>query len=278
MQEVILEDNKVIVSRTDKKGVITYINDYFCEISGFSREELLGKPHNIIRHPDMPRVVFKIFWERLLNGQTIKAFVKNRCKDDNKYYWVTAFASPTMEKGNIKTLFSYRTKIPDFAKKEITEIYNILLDYEKTHTLRESEEFLNNFLKARNLTFDGMVNRLLEGKQVLNETLLQVNVEKFKFDHIFFKLSLINSVKFYKETPEVTPPTKCNFGKWIESVKHQKFANSKEFNDLIIVHNEIHKLLQDYVNTKDESLLQKVEDDTNILFNDLQKLIDKEEK
>ena len=278
MQEVILDDNRVIVSRTDKKGIITYINDYFCKISGFSREELLGHPHNIIRHPDMPKVVFKLFWDRLLNGKTIKAFVKNKCKDENKYYWVTAFASPTMKDSQIKTLFSYRTKIPDFAKKEISQIYNILLEYEKTHSLKESEEFFNNFLKVRNLTFDTMMNRLLEGKQVLNEILLQINVEKFKFDHIFFKLHLINSVRFYKEKPEVTTSSECNFGKWIESIKYQPFANSNEFKDLIQIHNEIHSLLQEYVDTNNDSLLIKIEDDTNILFDDLQKLIDKEEK
>ncbi len=86
-EEIVLENNRYLVSETDDKGVITYCNDYFTEISGYSREELIGQQHNIIRHPDMPRVIFKLLWERIQSGKNINAVVKNLAKD-GKYYWI----------------------------------------------------------------------------------------------------------------------------------------------------------------------------------------------
>ncbi|MCJ7765971.1 MAG: PAS domain-containing protein, partial [Thiovulaceae bacterium] len=87
-EQVKLDKYTYIMSRTDTKGNIEFGNDYFFEISGYSREELMGKPHNTIRHPDMPRVIFKMMWDRLKQGKNIFALVKNLAKD-GRYYWVT---------------------------------------------------------------------------------------------------------------------------------------------------------------------------------------------
>ena len=70
-EEIELENNRYLVSETDEKGIITYCNDYFTEISGYDREELLGQQHNLIRHPDMPKVVFKLLWERIQSGKIL---------------------------------------------------------------------------------------------------------------------------------------------------------------------------------------------------------------
>jgi len=78
---------RVIISETDLKGVITFANRKFCEISGYSVDELIGKPHNIIRHPDMPKAAFKIMWETIQTGATWRGLVKNLRKD-GLYYWV----------------------------------------------------------------------------------------------------------------------------------------------------------------------------------------------
>ena len=80
-EEIILNSKRYIVSKTDTKGNLIYANDYFVEISGYSHGELMGKPHNIIRHPDMPRVLFKLMWQRIKTGQNIMAIVKNQTKD-----------------------------------------------------------------------------------------------------------------------------------------------------------------------------------------------------
>ena len=92
-EEVDFDENVELVSTTDKRGVITYVNDEFCETSGFTREDLINKNHNVIRHPDMPKAAFKDLWEHLSQGQAWRGAVKNRCKD-GRYYWVDAFVTP----------------------------------------------------------------------------------------------------------------------------------------------------------------------------------------
>ena len=79
-QEVTYSDNQELVSTTDLRGVITYVNKEFCAIAGYSEEELLGKNHNIVRHPDMPKAAFKEMWEKLKQGHSWRGMVKNRCK------------------------------------------------------------------------------------------------------------------------------------------------------------------------------------------------------
>lgn len=92
---------QIIVSKTDSGGRITYANDTLLEISGYSEEELLGKPHNFIRHPEMPRVVFKLLWERIKAGNEAFAYVMNRCKNGD-HYWVFAHVTPNYDgAGNI---------------------------------------------------------------------------------------------------------------------------------------------------------------------------------
>jgi aerotaxis receptor len=98
-----------IISVTDPKGIITYINDTFVEISGFSREELIGQPHNIVRHPDMPSEVFAFMWKQLKAGKSFLGMIKNRCKDGS-YYWVKAFIIPIITDGKIIGYESVRTK------------------------------------------------------------------------------------------------------------------------------------------------------------------------
>ena len=106
--ERMLPRGMLIVSKTDLKGIITYVNDAFVEISGFSREELIGKNHNIIRHPDMPPQAFKWLWDTLDEGLPWRGLVKNRCKNGD-YYWVKALASPIKVKDNIVGYLSVRS-------------------------------------------------------------------------------------------------------------------------------------------------------------------------
>ncbi len=97
-----------IVSKTDLKGAITYANDAFVELSGFSREELIGKNHNIVRHPDMPPAAFSWLWDTIKTGQPWRGIVKNRCKNGD-YYWVEAFVVPVKKSGRIVEFMSVRT-------------------------------------------------------------------------------------------------------------------------------------------------------------------------
>ncbi|GIU02880.1 methyl-accepting chemotaxis protein [Shewanella algidipiscicola] len=113
-REVKLNDNDELISSTDPRGVITYVNQAFINISGYSESELLGQHHNLVRHPDMPAAAFADLWQKLKAGQSWRGMVKNRCKDGS-FYWVDAFVSPMYEQGKLIGYQSVRVK-PD-AKK-----------------------------------------------------------------------------------------------------------------------------------------------------------------
>jgi len=106
-KEVPFQDGEVLISKTDTKGILTYCNDAFERISGYSREELIGKSHNIVRHPDMPKQAFKWLWDTLKAERPWRGLVKNRCKSGD-HYWVRATVAPIMEGGSIVGYVSVR--------------------------------------------------------------------------------------------------------------------------------------------------------------------------
>ena len=106
-------DRSAIVSKTNKNGVITFVNDQFCEISGYTREELLGKSHNIVRHPDTPKKVFQEMWDTILSGHAWRGVIKN-AKKDGSAYWVNAVINPIIDsKGQIVEFIAIRTDITE---------------------------------------------------------------------------------------------------------------------------------------------------------------------
>ena len=107
--EAEFKDGTILVSATDIKGRLTFVNQAFVDISGFTREELIGQPHNIVRHPDMPPEAFEDLWRDLKAGKPWNGYVKNRCKNGN-YYWVLASATPVLENGVVTGFTSIRTK------------------------------------------------------------------------------------------------------------------------------------------------------------------------
>ncbi len=117
--EIQLKDTTLIVSKTDLKGQITYINRDFIDISGFSEQELIGQPHNIVRHPDMPVEAFADLWATLKAGRPWTGMVKNRCKNGD-YYWVLANATPIWENGQVTGYMSVR-RMPSRAQVDAAE-------------------------------------------------------------------------------------------------------------------------------------------------------------
>jgi len=119
-----------ILSTTDAKGRITRVNEEFVDICGFQPDELIGQPHNVIRHPDMPRAAFEQMWQRLKNGQSWLGAVKNRCKNGD-HYWVQAYAIPIKDdQGNVLELQSVRSRLPDDARDRAESIYAKLREQE----------------------------------------------------------------------------------------------------------------------------------------------------
>jgi len=149
-EEIALDAKRYIVSETDAKGKITYCNDYFKEISGYTEEELIGSPHNIIRHPDMPRVVFKLLWETISKGKNINAVVKNLTKD-GRYYWIfTEFEiRKNIDTGEIIGYHASRKTISKHVIEVIAELYAKLLEIEKKDGIDASEDYLVKFLKEK---------------------------------------------------------------------------------------------------------------------------------
>ncbi|OEE31491.1 chemotaxis protein [Vibrio genomosp. F10 str. ZF-129] len=120
--EVDFASSEELVSTTDPRGVITYANDAFCSISGYSRDELIGKNHNMVRHPDMPKEAFFDLWQHLKQGQPWRGAVKNRCKD-GRYYWVDAFVTPIYSNGEITGYQSVRRTLDTKYKSAATKMY-----------------------------------------------------------------------------------------------------------------------------------------------------------
>jgi len=102
-------DNIPLVSTTDLKGKITFVNDAFVQISGFTREELMGMDHNMVRHPDVPPPVFADMWRTLQSNKPWMGVIKNRCKNGD-YYWVNAFVTPILDNGQVIGYQSVRSK------------------------------------------------------------------------------------------------------------------------------------------------------------------------
>ncbi|MGB4101279.1 MAG: methyl-accepting chemotaxis protein [Alphaproteobacteria bacterium] len=125
--EAHFRDDQIIYSETDDKGRITQVNQAFIDVSGFTREELIGQPHNIVRHPDMPSEAFEDFWRDLKAGKSWCGYVKNRCKNGD-YYWVFASASPLIENGQFKGYSSVRTKPSRDAVAQVNGVYRLFRD------------------------------------------------------------------------------------------------------------------------------------------------------
>jgi len=121
-QEVTFPLSEQLVSITDVRGIITYVNDGFVRIAGYSREELIGKNHNIIRHGDMPAAAFADLWQKLENDQPWRGVVKNRCKD-GRFYWVDAYVTPLSENGKVIGYQSVRVCPTQQQKQDAQSLY-----------------------------------------------------------------------------------------------------------------------------------------------------------
>lgn len=141
-----LKDDEFIVSKTDSKGKILYGNKIFIGISGYEEAELLGKPHNILRHPDMPKLIFALLWERIQAKQEIFAYVKNMCKDGS-FYWVLANVTVTLDASNqMIDYHSVRRKPSIKAMGVIPELYKELVRAEQQGGVAASKKLLENKL------------------------------------------------------------------------------------------------------------------------------------
>ncbi|MBP8285299.1 MAG: PAS domain-containing protein [Rhodoferax sp.] len=156
-----MREGDFIVSKTDLKGRITYCNRVFIEFSGFTASELMGEQHNIVRHPDMPRGVFKFLWDTLAQKKECFAFVKNMCKDGS-FYWVFANVTPDFDSnGQVVGYFSVRRKASTQAIALMGGLYQAMLEEERKAGTKDacdaSLAFLVNTLQQKGVSYEQFI-------------------------------------------------------------------------------------------------------------------------
>jgi len=184
-REVDWNKNKVLLSKTDKNGTILYANEDFIDVSGYDEFELIGQPHNIIRHPDMPKVIFKFLWDSIKSSENIHVIIKNMAKT-GRYYWiVTDFKIIADTDGDIVGFFCTRKSVPEpIITKFIKPLYKKLLQIEEASGISASEEYLVGFLEERKKTYMEYIDHLITtGKDDKNK------VSKGLFSSLFDKKS-----------------------------------------------------------------------------------------
>jgi len=126
VSEHVLKNDDFLVSQTDERGIILFANDDFCKIAGYTIDELVGKPHNVVRHPDMPKAAFKDLWATIKKGKVWTGYVKNKTKDGG-YYWVYATIYPMKDPLTYKTRYmSCRRKASQDEIEAVEKLYKTL--------------------------------------------------------------------------------------------------------------------------------------------------------
>lgn len=155
-REKLFDTNTLLVTKTNLQGKITYANRGFKDIVDMSEDELIGAPHNIIRHPDMPKIIFKLLWSYLQNEKEIHAYVKNICSDGS-YYWVLANVTPSYLNSKVVGYHSSRRKPSTKAMEVIIPLYKELLHAEKSGGITASEKIIDNILKEKGVNYDEFI-------------------------------------------------------------------------------------------------------------------------
>jgi len=152
-----MKESDFIVSKTDTKGRLTYVNKIFIEMAEYTEEELLGKPHSIVRHPDMPKAVFKLLWETIAQKKELFAYVINKTKNGNSY-WVFANVTASLDtSGNIIGYYSVRRKPNKKALEIIAPLYKKMIDAEKSGGISAGEKILKDVLHEKGITYDEFI-------------------------------------------------------------------------------------------------------------------------
>jgi len=160
--------NEIIVTKTDLKGKMTYVNKSFLKLAGYTEAECLGQQHNLIRHPHMPRAVFKLLWDTLRSEQEIFAYVNNRSKNGD-FYWVFAHVTPSRDaSGSIVGYHSSR-RVPNkqVIKEHIAPLYQQLFEIEKSS---------GSTAEGLNKSFQTVVDLLEDSKMTFNQFMFSMGV------------------------------------------------------------------------------------------------------
>jgi len=162
-KELFFDKDEIIVSKTNTKGHITYANDVFISLAGYTEKEVIGSPHSLVRHPDMPRCIFKLLWDQLENKKEIFAYVVNMSKNGD-HYWVLAHVTPTIDSSGTITSYHSNRRVPKSGviNDVIVPLYKTLIKEEKKHKNRKdgmnsSFELLGKILEEKGISYDEFI-------------------------------------------------------------------------------------------------------------------------
>lgn len=223
-----------IISKTDTKGIITFVNDEFCKISGYSRDELIGKNHNIVRHPDVPAATFKLLWDTIKKKKIYKSTVKNLAKDGSIFY-VNTTVIPILDKQN-----------------NIVEFIAIRYDVTKEVLYKEELEIKEKELEELNKNLEKIVASKVKELKILNETLeLRVNAEIEKNEEkqrvMFWQSRLASLGEMLANIAHQwrQPLTELNLSMF--SLKKAALAN--ELDNVVTIYNQSKDIVKNMSNT-----------------------------
>ena len=152
-----MKENDFIVSKTDLKGRLTYVNKIFIEMGEYSEKELLGKPHSIVRHPDTPKAVFKLLWNMVQAGDEIFAYVVNKTKNGHEY-WVYANVTPSLDaNGRTVGYYSVRRKPSAAALDIIKPLYSQMVNAERSGGVEAGTKILTDLLNEKGVDYNELI-------------------------------------------------------------------------------------------------------------------------
>ncbi|MDQ7085632.1 MAG: PAS domain-containing protein [Sulfurovum sp.] len=166
-KEIYADENLSYSTSTNEKGIINSVSQDFESLSGYAKEELMGQNHNIVRHPDMPKIIFKIMWKTLSKDEEFVGFVFNHAKNGG-YYWLAhkTYVFSKHQNGSRK-YFSYKFTMSDRARHYMAKLYAKLLEEEKKGGIEASEKYLEEYLSFRAVSFDEYMKTFLDASGLL---------------------------------------------------------------------------------------------------------------
>ncbi len=167
-KEVKFSKKKFIVSKTDIKGRIIFVNKNFCDVSGYTAAELIGVEQSALSHPDMPRAIFYMIWKSLYSGEEISVVTKNLAKSGRYYWLITDILIERDSNGELKRFSSFNRIAPEHVSRVIEELYREMKLVEKRDGLEDSLQFLETFLEQRGVSYNEFLEDLVKPKGVLN--------------------------------------------------------------------------------------------------------------
>lgn len=167
-KHICLDKKRLLMSTTDLEGKITYANNYFREISSYTNKELIGFSHNILRHPDTPKVIFKMMWDLLQNGEDVLVILKNKTKNGDWYWARTTFEVKLDSENNPIGYTAIGSTACKRVSKKVQVFYDHLLQLEKKD-IELPEKYFNEYFKAKNMTYKEWMIDLTSEKSLLDK-------------------------------------------------------------------------------------------------------------